>query len=150
MLDLIVNPVNGSLHNINSDEGKKIIMGYKQALSNKSVRGGQRQKKTPLKRLDTDLQKHGIGNKRSSPRPKHNSIQNKKSAQKSNKKVTKKVTKKSNKKSAQKSNKKTNNSTNKGNYDNIRTGETVTFKNGACAVKKENGQFKFIKKNKCK
>ena len=38
----------------------------------------------------------------------------------------------------------------KSKYGNVKPGQTVTLKNGACAKKMKNGQFRFIKKQSCK
>ena len=37
----------------------------------------------------------------------------------------------------------------KGKYSHIKTGQTVTFSNGACAKRLSNGRFRFIKKTSC-
>ena len=33
-------------------------------------------------------------------------------------------------------------------YSHVKPGQTVTFKNGACAKRLSNGRFRFVKKNK--
>jgi len=44
--------------------------------------------------------------------------------------------------------KKTSNKHNR--YSHVKTGQTVTFKNGACAKRQSNGQFRFVKRTSCK
>ena len=38
----------------------------------------------------------------------------------------------------------------KSKYGNVKPGQTVTLKNGACAKKMKNGQFRFVKKKSCR
>ena len=35
-------------------------------------------------------------------------------------------------------------------YSHVKTGQTVMFKNGACAKRQSNGQFRFVKRSSCK
>ena len=35
-------------------------------------------------------------------------------------------------------------------YSHVKTGQTVMFKNGACAKRQSNGQFRFVKRTSCK
>ena len=44
--------------------------------------------------------------------------------------------------------KKTSNKRNR--YSHVKTGQTVIFKNGACAKRQSNGQFRFVKRTSCK
>jgi len=44
--------------------------------------------------------------------------------------------------------KKTSNKRNQ--YAHVKTGQTVTLKNGACAKRQSNGQFRFVKRTSCK
>jgi len=37
-----------------------------------------------------------------------------------------------------------------GKYSHVKSGQTVTFKNGSCAKRLSNGRFRFVKKNSCK
>jgi len=42
------------------------------------------------------------------------------------------------------------NSKKKSKYSHVKPGQTVTFKNGACAKRLSNGRFRFVKKTSCK
>ena len=166
MFDQIVDPINGSLHNINSKHGQSVINNYRIALkggskvSKSSIGGGQKQKRTLMKRLDNDLKMQGIG-KKSSPRPKNNVKTQKSKTQKTlNTKTQKILNTQSSKKSGKvKKSKKSGKAkpvkntetpaSNKGKYDSVKVGDMVTLKNGACAVKQANGRFKFVKRSNC-
>ena len=123
MFNQIVDPKTGKLHNVESKNGQRVINNYRIALNggigpkkvisptklNNSSGGGQKQKKTLLKRLDADLKKNNVGNKKSSPRPKNNTNKtNTVVKPKNNQKVSQKSKKLSAKKNSKQSSKLTN------------------------------------------
>lgn len=157
MFDQIVDPESGKLHNVNSKKGQKIINNYRIALKGGSGcnnhntemlqnAGGKKQTKTLLKRLDNDLKKNNIGNKKSSPRPKNNKQKSNKNTSKKSGKTVAKQNKTTNK--SKKINKNVKKS-NKSKYGDVKVGQKVTLANGACAIKQSNGRFKFIKRSDC-